>query len=332
MVMRLTTGKGGARKGEAFVFGTGAALLITIGLVVGVIVVLILNGFGFFWPGDLVRIDTKDGKAYLGQRWRSEEIPQPLNADGTAPTPILRTLWRIGNRREMSGSDFVWIDDADVASTSTPNEALLLERTEWGPAIGTLVETRVDGQVVAKGDAAGYAKFEELIEFAVANERKETLVPRLEDARHVGVIALADGRTAEFPLAGVVRAVRPNELSVVEKAGVYASRMREFLFDAPRESNSEGGILPAILGTLLMVLVMSIVVVPLGVIAALYLNEYAKQGPFVRMVRLAVSNLAGVPSIVFGMFGVSFFIYTVGQSIDQIFYADRLPTACCGPR
>ncbi len=80
----------------------------------------------------------------------------------------------------------------------------------------------------------------------------------------------------------------------------------------------------------MMVLVMSVLVVPLGVVTALYLREYARQGWLVRAVRVAVNNLAGVPSIVFGVFGLGFFVYGLGGSIDQLFFADRLPTPTYG--
>jgi phosphate transport system permease protein len=108
------------------------------------------------------------------------------------------------------------------------------------------------------------------------------------------------------------------------------SRVGEFLFDEPRESNTEGGVFPAIFGTVLMVFLMSLAAVPFGVLAALYLREYAKQGPVVRIIRIAVNNLAGVPSIVFGMFGLGFFVYGVGSSIDQLFFADALPAPTFG--
>ena len=73
---------------------------------------------------------------------------------------------------------------------------------------------------------------------------------------------------------------------------------------------------------------MSFAVVPLGVLAALYLREYARQGALVRMVRIAVNNLAGVPSIVFGVFGLGFFCYAVGGSIDDLFFAARCGGWC----
>ena len=94
--------------------------------------------------------------------------------------------------------------------------------------------------------------------------------------------------------------------------------------------STEGGVFPAIFGTVMMVILMSIAVVPFGVLAALYLREYAKQGAMVRLVRIAVNNLAGVPSIVFGVFGLGFFIYFVGGTIDQLFFPERLPTPTWG--
>ncbi|CAG0994577.1 Phosphate transport system permease protein PstA [Planctomycetaceae bacterium] len=139
-----------------------------------------------------------------------------------------------------------------------------------------------------------------------------------------------DGKTAVLPVAQVVRAILPNELGFFGKLSVYGSRFAEFLWDNPRESNTEGGIFPVIVGTLLMTLLMCLAVVPFGVIAALYLREYAKQGPLVSAVRIAVNNLAGVPSIVFGIFGLGFFCVIMGGSIDSFFYPERLPSPTFG--
>ncbi len=144
------------------------------------------------------------------------------------------------------------------------------------------------------------------------------------------VMEASDGTRKEIPVGAVVRAIRPNEMSALAKLGLYASRVREFVADEPRESNTEGGIFPAIFGTVMMVFLMSFAVVPLGVLAALYLREYAKQGALVRTVRIAVNNLAGVPSIVFGVFGLGFFVYTVGGNIDRLFFPEALPTPTFG--
>ncbi len=144
------------------------------------------------------------------------------------------------------------------------------------------------------------------------------------------VMSTAAGREARIPLSAVVRAVPTNALTFPGKVGLYVGRWWEFLASEPRESNTEGGVLPAIFGTALMVLLMTVAVVPLGVITAVYLNEYAREGAFTGAVRLALANLAGVPSIVFGAFGLAFFVYTLGGSIDRFFFSDTLPTPTFG--
>jgi phosphate transport system permease protein len=143
-------------------------------------------------------------------------------------------------------------------------------------------------------------------------------------------VRTADGREKELRTLDVYRAYPANQLSWAGRLGVYSSRLWGFFSEGPRESNTEGGIFPAIFGTVMMVLIMSSVVVPLGVLAALYLREYAKQGPLVRTVRIAVNNLAGVPSIVFGVFGLGFFVYFVGGTIDRLFFPEALPTPTYG--
>jgi len=140
----------------------------------------------------------------------------------------------------------------------------------------------------------------------------------------------AGGKEKDIPLAVIVRAVRPNDMSLLAKIGFYISKIGELLFDEPRESNTEGGLFPAIFGTVMMVVLMSMFSLPLGVVAAIYLREYAKEGFLVRLVRIAVYNLAGVPSIVFGVFGLGFFIYGVGGAMDQFFFPERLPTPTFG--
>ena len=113
-------------------------------------------------------------------------------------------------------------------------------------------------------------------------------------------------------------------MTTMDRITLMFSRMREFLLDAPREANTEGGLMPAIFGTLVMTVFMSMLVTPVGVIAAIYLKEYAKDGPILRVVRICVNNLAGVPSIVFGVFGLGFFVYVLGGTIDQLFFSDQL--------
>jgi phosphate transport system permease protein len=144
------------------------------------------------------------------------------------------------------------------------------------------------------------------------------------------LLVTSDGQEVPIFLGDIVRAYPANKLNWQGQVAVYLARIWEFLTDEPREANSEGGVFPAIFGTVLMTLLMALGVAPFGVVAAIYLREYARAGFLVSAVRIAVNNLAGVPSIVFGVFGLGFFCYTVGTTIDQLFFAARLPTPTYG--
>lgn len=144
------------------------------------------------------------------------------------------------------------------------------------------------------------------------------------------VARIADGREIELPLSKIVRVWQPNAQSTFDKIGHYLSSIWVFVSGEPREANTEGGIFPAIFGTVMMVIIMSIFVTPFGVVAAVYLREYAKQGPLTRTIRIAVNNLAGVPSIVYGVFGLGFFVYFLGGNIDDIFFPEALPAPTFG--
>lgn len=140
----------------------------------------------------------------------------------------------------------------------------------------------------------------------------------------------ADGRQIELDMSKVVRAYQPNAMSVLDKLGYYGIKLWEFVSEEPREANTEGGIFPAIFGTVMMVLLMAVLVTPFGVIAAVYLREYAHQGLLTRVIRIAVNNLAGVPSIVYGVFGLGFFVYVLGGSIDSLFFPEAAPAPTFG--
>ena len=151
-----------------------------------------------------------------------------------------------------------------------------------------------------------------------------------ENGRYQLRVRTAAGEEKLLALADVVRAYPANRVGALDKLGIYLSRWWEFVRDDPREANSEGGVFPAIFGTVTMTLLMSLVVVPFGVCAALYLREYAKDGPIVSAVRIAVNNLAGVPSIVFGVFGLGFFCYIIGATIDELLFSAKLPSPTFG--
>ncbi|HFI5308789.1 phosphate ABC transporter permease PstA [Serratia liquefaciens] len=150
--------------------------------------------------------------------------------------------------------------------------------------------------------------------------------------RHRDALLLRDmhGQTHTIALSQVRDAWYPNAMNTTQKLVHWAEQVKKFLSDSPREANTEGGVFPAIFGTVLMVILMSIVVMPFGVIAAVYLHEYAGNNLLTRLIRIAVVNLAGVPSIVYGVFGLGFFVYMIGGTLDQLFYPESLPNPTFG--
>ena len=179
-------------------------------------------------------------------------------------------------------------------------------------------------------------------EFSEINSERESLQKEYESLqakleslytdikRDALVVTAVDGKSVTIPLENIVRGYRANDLNIFQKMGLYIERAWEFVSDEPREANTEGGIFPAIFGTVMMVIIMSMLVTPFGVIAAVYLREYAKQGVLTRTIRIAVNNLAGVPSIVYGVFGLGFFVYFLGGSIDKLFYPEAAPAPVFG--
>lgn len=380
--------------GEPMVWLTGGALAVALLMILGLLLLILAQGLGTFWPVPVERFTLHGGPVHMGEVTRVEAFEpeeslisqlegesraraEALMDEGGGMTP--RRLVRIGNY-ELTGEHFVWVSDYEVAQREQPAWALTIERLEWGRFYGEPKAFLIDGEVAADSPetvwalfnehhgpsrrrwherrhlevheigrvnarqeaarialrqaeidhgsgspqaAAAAARFE-IVQHEVDEEfsriRDEITVLNEENARFVMVLGTAQGKEKHLEVAEIVRAYPANQLSLASKAGVYASRWREFLTADPREANSEGGVFPAIFGTVLMTIIMSLLVVPFGVLAALYLREYAKGGVAVSAVRIAVNNLAGVPSIVFGVFGLGFFCYLVGGTIDDLFF------------
>lgn len=357
-------------------FLTAAAVVLSLAMIAGLVVLVVETAGSFFWPRPLVALRLADGTRLLGEEWGREADP---HSPGQG-----RVRLKQGNR-DLTGADFLWVRDSEVVERSRPADAWLLERREYGNFFGRVValersgarlaagspgfehelggelaqvrrlldeERRVLGSAdranstvarlqlqVAAAERRGHAAdgLKARLAAAQATETAATapLFQRLEAIRAELDRATLRMRTASeqevvVPLQKVVRAVPVNTLGFGARVGLYLGRWWEFVSAEPRESNTEGGIFPALFGTAMMVILMTLAVVPLGVVTAVYLNEYARDSGFTRTVRLALSNLAGVPSIVFGAFGLAFFVYTVGGGIDRMFFSDTLPTPTFG--
>lgn len=296
--------------GELFIWACGAGLSLSLVMIAGLLVLILVNGFGYFWPADLVELTLKDGKHVIGQ----------LAGEEVSPKGVPRIRMKIGNR-DLYGLDYRWIDSDQIVERATPVDLVLVERREWGNFYGRLRMLSKEDQSLAEGSESVWQSLPSLLRQAEGSDA---------ESLYTVLVADANGREKTIGLSQVVRVLRPNALATWEKVWVYAGNVWMVLTTEPREANTEGGIFPAIFGTVMMVIIMSFVVTPFGVIGALYLREYARQGVIVRIVRIAVNNLAGVPSIVFGVFGLGFFVYGVGGTIDALFFSDRLPTPTFG--
>lgn len=290
--------------------GLGLALaLVLSALLVGFIVV---RGITVFWPPEVLEIRYEnfpsEPATVTGTLFREQLRPRP---DGTSDA----TEWQIfvGHRDDVS-EDFQFLDEADILAIHHPPGILRLRRTDAGDAfVYPVALTRPDGSALHAEDPAFDRTLRKLV--GVENARLTARFPT--------------GEIRELPLVEVLHLYAPNQLTLLQRCGLFLETFWRFLAESPRQANTAGGIFPAIFGTFVMTVLMSAAVMPFGVLAALYLHEYAGQSRLVRSVRVAVNNLAGVPSIVFGVFGLGFFVYGVGGTIDSVFFADR-PSAVFG--
>lgn len=211
-----------------------------------------------------------------------------------------------------------------------------LESDEIGAINYTLEQLRLEERRLELEDELTDARLAELeSRRAELDERYQLLLQDLNALyekinRDSYVMEVQGGIEVELPLARIVRAYQPNAMGFFGKLGFWFEKLWEFVSEEPREANTEGGVFPAIFGTVVMVMLMSVFVTPFGVIAAVYLKEYARQGMVTRIIRIAVNNLAGVPSIVYGVFGLGFFVYFLGGNIDQLFYPEASPSPMFG--
>jgi len=221
------------------------------------------------------------------------------------------------------------LDSILKAGRDARKQLLVIERKKIGAISRELEELgRAEKAGSVSPDIAEARRVQLQSSFETLQKEAAEIRAKLAESTFVG--RAADGREITYPAGNLLGVFASNKASFSERVGEMAHRISGFLTDEPREANTEGGVFPAIFGTVVMTLAMTFFVTPFGVIAAIYLKEYAKQGLMVQIVRVSVNNLAGVPSIVFGVFGLAFFVYYVGAGIDQWFFSDKLPTPTFG--
>jgi len=311
-----------------------AATALALLMVGGLLALLAVRGLAPFWPSALYQlhyqIPGQPPQTFIGKRIQSEQLPRQRLAESGLPLPdnkspvLTRSLFKIGGREQL-GHDFIWLVDDWLSEAQALPSLWALERRESGDFYGRLLAVLENGQIVAEGEAAQS-------EVAPRLARIKALKTSLQNAESSDSLLMqrADGQSVLIPVAQVIRAYQPNQMNLLEKIGFYGEKLWAFLSEEPREAGSEGGIFPALFGTFLLTLLMTLIVTPLGVLAALYLHEYAKNGALTRLIRIAVHNLAGVPSIVYGVFGLGFFVYVLGGSIDRLLFSENLPAPTFG--
>lgn len=269
----------------------------------------------FTYPQDLIVVERREWGNFYGHLKAVKENGQVV-AEGVAALPELE---RRVERADELFRKILRIEKDDIGNLNYALEQLRLKERKL--------------QLQGKFDDAAKSSLEKEREaingkFAELQTQLEKL--RGEIARDSLSAEVMDGTVVDVSLEKVAEFYRPNAMGLGDKIGYYFRKLYAFGTENPREANTEGGIFPAIFGTIMMVVLMSILVMPLGVMAAVYMREYARQGPLIRIIRIAVNNLAGVPSIVYGVFGLGFFVYFLGGNIDRLFFAEALPAPTFG--
>ena len=266
-------------------------------------------------PENLTALERREWGNFYGYLVNVKEAGV-LVAEGDASWPALQE--RI-ERVEQLHTQLVRLEKKDIGRINAGLERIRLQtrKLELQGKLDDVAQAELDAER-AQWDAEYKVLETELIALNQAFNRDSV------------TLKTVDGREVTISMGKVVRAFQPNAMGLGEKLGFYFAKLWEFVSDDPREANTEGGIFPAIFGTVMMTLIMAVIVTPFGVVAAIYLREYAKQGPLTRVIRIAVNNLAGVPAIVYGVFGLGFFVYVLGGSLDRMFFPEAAPAPTFG--
>ena len=160
------------------------------------------------------------------------------------------------------------------------------------------------------------------------HEQKRQL--HIEQQKNQALIQFTDDISEVFSVSDIALVWQPNDMSSGDKVWFSMGEIWRFITSDHNASSGSAGIFPALFGTILMVFLMTVFVMPIGVLTAIYLHEYAPENYLVTGIRVIIINLAGIPSIVYGVFGLGLFVMGLGVQLDQAFYAQNLPSPTFG--
>ncbi|WP_434931675.1 phosphate ABC transporter permease PstA [Shewanella sp. HL-SH5] len=267
-------------------------------------------------PLDVAKFErTKNGNFYGYPIAVIEDGKRLALEGGALETSLIDHI----NRAVDIGDEALTLQKSDIGTINYEIERLRLKERKY----------ELEGKLTAATKAEIEADIYQLNQDYLVLE-KSLFALRDKAARDSVIIRDMRGEEVTLKLDSILDVNYVNHMSFIGKIGHWFIGMGRFVSDDPREANTEGGVFPAIFGTVFMVMLMAVIVTPFGVVAAIYLHEYAKKGPITKMIRIAVINLAGVPSIVYGVFGLGFFVYMLGGSLDQLFYPEALPAPTFG--
>lgn len=264
------------------------------------------------YPADIIKIERMEYGPAIGYAVRLNFSDDGRSIDAADPQFHTR-LQALVDEANQRRAVIQHIEQHEIGSINAAMDALRVRKRK--------IE-RLQPASIADDLAAIEQRMQELNEQFLIWRDEAHKLRQLQDVSSI-TYRLPTGQERTIALGDVVSYSFPNDIGLTGRAGLFLSNIWAFLSDNPREANTEGGIFPAIFGTFVMTVLLSLAVTPFGVLTAIYLREYAREGVFVRAVRVAINNLAGVPSIVFGVFGLGFFVYFLGGRIDQLFYPDR---------
>jgi len=269
----------------------------------------------FKYPKDVISIERHEWCSFFGYLKSVKENRKVVAEGAAAWAEVQKRLLRSNELFD----EILSIEKHDIGKVNYQLERLRLKqrKLELKGDLTEAVQAEIDEERAIYD--AQFAKLKSRLDALRAENQRDSLTAEVQD-----------GKVIEIPFAKIADVIQPNDMSVIQKVGYYLTKFYEFIVDDPREANTEGGIFPAIFGTVMMVLLMAAMVTPLGIMAAVYMREYAKQGPLIRVLRISVNNLAGVPSIVYGVFGLGFFVYFLGGNIDALFFPEAHPAPVFG--
>ncbi|MBN7818734.1 phosphate ABC transporter permease PstA [Bowmanella yangjiangensis] len=350
------------RQKEGLPIVGGAALVaIILLLLCGMVGIMLVKGMQHFWPAPLYEVTYQDAKGEPKSMYASL-----LSKDFTTTGGHKRWLFNQARLYQFSDQQHL-LEEQQILRMQTLPELIDIQLRSGNRLFARLLGVndgesplplaqlpelldKVSAEVAAISEveqgrlAAIHQQIAQYNRRAVEDEAParvkleqefSTLMASLDARRktlaQIRLLLVFDtGEHYHLPLADVEKYLQINQQGNLQKFATFLGNVWEFVSDTPKRANSAGGVFPALFGTVVMVLLMTVIVTPLGVMAAIYLNEYAPNNSVTSLIRIGVNNLAGVPSIVYGVFGLGFFVYQVGGNIDKLFFSEHLPAPTFG--